>query len=391
MANPFDAVTNPLSAASSILNQLQGLNNGQWDIQESAYGHAPSPLVVFHVFKSSQDYKAGVEQVQDSVSRRLAIFEFPYVDGQTTSDLGRNGESFDFDILIHGDKYYSAYVALEKEFNNPLPGTLIHPVRGPMTVKFKEATVTHHSQKRKAVTIRARFVEHSFEASFQAAPKTTKSALADAVAFLAKIDSAITAIESNVFTAAIIIGAISAAVKSFQSDYQGTLVALNTTFNHGSSADIPGLLPTNSNAFPTASSPTDPFAGLTPSEIQAIQSPALASLQAVDRVKNNRDLANSAIALMESANNGLGALDFFDQVQILKQSAISLQSALELALQSSNATIVPYTVPSTMGLREVCFANGLAVDRAYELEQLNPQLLSTNLIPAGTILQVPSS
>lgn len=392
--NPVDFASATLSKVSGALNQLAGLNKGEWVIEEAAYGHPPGNLVVFHVFHSTQNYSAGVSQVQDSVSRRVVPFEYPYVDGQTTLDLGRSGESIDFDVVMHGDGYYAGYLALIQEFNNPLPGTLIHPVRGRMTVKFKEATVLHKSEAAKAVTLRLRFVEHNFEISFQSAPPTTKSVLADAVNFISLINGAITAVQSNLITANQVQQAIAAAIQGYHDDYTQTLVAINTTFNAGSSSDIPGLLPVNSSAgsaFPSGAAPNDPFASLTPAEIQAQQAVPLSAAQAVDKVANNRVLATAAISLMEAANGGLGALDFYDQILTIKQSAISIQKALELALSSSNAAIKQYTTPLVMGLREVCFANGIAVDRAYELEVLNPNLLSTNLIPPGTVLQVPTS
>ena len=394
LGNPTDFAKATLSGVSSLLNTLTGLNKSDWIIEESAYGHTESDLVIFHVFKSTKDYNGAVGQVQDNISRRVVPFEFPYVDGQTTSDLGRNGESFDFDILIFGPNYYAAYIALLQEFNDPRPGTLIHPIRGRMTAKFKDATITHKSDARQAVTIRARFVEHSFEVSFKAASPTTKSALADAVGFIGKINQVITKIDSNLNVLASIRNQIKALLGDYSTGYTAALVAMNTTFNGGSSSDIPGLLPNNpaaGTAFPSASDPNDPFSGLTPEQIQSQQSPALASLQAIDRVKVVRLQAAAAVASMSAANSGEGALIFYDDSLVVKQSVLSMQKVLELGLQSSNATIKKYRVPHVMGLREVCFANGLAVDRAFELEQLNPSILSANLIPKGTILEVPSS
>lgn len=394
LGNPADFAKATLSNLSGLLNSLTGLNNETWDIEESAYGHAPAPLVVFHVFKSSQDYNGAVSSVQDTLSRRVVPFEFPYVDGQTTDDLGRHGETFDFDILLFGPHYYEAYIALIQEFNNPKPGTLVHPVRGRFTAKFKEATIIHKSEARQAVALRVKFVEHNFEISFQSAKPSTKSALAKAVGFIGAISKVITAVESNVAVFTSIKNQLSALIKSYGSGYQAALVAMNTTFNQGTSSDIPGLLPTNSptnEAFPSAASPSDPFSGLTPQQIQAQQSPALASLQAIDRVTALRNQLTAAILLMESANSDDGALIFYDEIVTLKQSSLALQKVLELGLQSSTATIKSYRVPALMGLREVCFANGIAVDRAFELEQLNPDILSANYIEEGTLLQVPSS
>jgi hypothetical protein len=43
-----------------------------------------------------------------------------------------------------------------------------------------------------------------------------------------------------------------------------------------------------------------------------------------------------------------------------------------------------------MSLREVCFVNKLSPDRVQDVGQLNLGLLSTNYIPAGTVIMVPS-
>jgi prophage DNA circulation protein len=383
-----------LSGASGLLNQITGLNVEEWDIQESAYGHPPGQMVVFHVFKSKQPHQGAVAQVVDTIGRRVVPFVFPYVDGQTTDDLGRLGESFDFDILLFGPNYYAAFVALLKEFNNPVPGTLIHPVRGRFIAKFDGGMVTYHNASRQAVAIKAKFIEHNFDSSFTAPKLTTKSTLASAVSFIASIANVVNSIQSNIFVAKNFAAQAAALVGSYGSSYQSSLVALNTTFNAGTSADIPGLLPVNSSpsaAFPSATAPTDPFANLTPAQIQAQQSQVLSPAQATNLVNTLRAQATATIETLEAGSGGQGALIFYDEIKTLKQSALAVQDVLTLGLQSSNATVKNYTVPMLMGLREVCFENGLIPDRAYELELLNPQLLSTNYIEEGTVLQVPTS
>lgn len=393
-----DFATLTLSNASGFLNQLTGLNNEQWDIQESAYGHPPGEMVIFHVFKTAADYNGAVSQVQDTIKRRVVPFKFPYVDGQTTDDLGRDGETFDFDILLFGPGYYAAYLKLITEFNKPAPGTLIHPVRGPVTAKFVGATVSHRSEARQAVALRVSFIEHNFEVSFSAAKDSTKSVLAKAVAFLGAIANIINKIDSNLNVLSNVRNAIKAAVSQYHDDYQNTLVAMNTTFNSGSSNDIPGLLPNNGSpvsSFPIVEAPNDPFSGLTPAQVQSAQSPALASLQAVDRVSALRKSLNSVIDLMAAApadgSPDQGALIFYDDILSLKQSSVAMQRVLELGLQSSQATIKRYQTPRLMSVREVCFDNGLSPDRSYDLEVLNPDLLSMNYLPRGTVLQVPTS
>lgn len=412
-----------LSNASGVLNQLAGLNNATWDIQEAAYGHPPNKLVRFHIFKSAaaadlksgeslgllgrlkddflptaNDYEGAVSQIQDSISRRVVPFEYPYVDGQTTDDLGKSGQSYEFDVLLFGKGYYAAYLALIKEFDDKRPGTLVHPIYGPITAKFKQATVTHKSEAREALAMKVTFLSHDFEVSFQDAKKTTKSALATAVGFIGSINNIITKIQSNIATFSIVKSAIIGLVKGYSDLFSSSLVALNTTFNNGTSSDIPGLLPNNSaqgTAFVSGVSPNDPFANVTLSEIQSQQSPVLASLQAADRVIALRVyLTNLILTLENLAVNGVlksGSLEFYDDILVLKQSGVAVQQVLELGLQSSNATIKNYTTPRLMSVREVCFLNGLSVDRSFEVEQLNPDSLSMNFLEKGSILKVPTA
>lgn len=400
-AATMSSASSAVSGVSSALNLLTGLNLSNWNIQEAAFGHPPSNLVVFNVFKAKVDYSAGVDQVQDNIARRLAVFEFPYVDGQTTDDLGRKGESYDFNIIIYGPNYYAAYLSLIKEFNNPLPGTLVHPVRGRMIVKFKNAQVIHKSAERQAVTLRATFIEHNFEASFVAPSATTKSALSKAVSFIGAISSVITSIQSN--TAAIgvlgqvansVISGITGSVTSFNSVFTNALVAINTSFNAGSSADLPALLPVTpgtGTAFTVAESPNDPTSALTPAQIQAIQSPVLTPSQANDMVAAVWTQANNLIEMMESANRGQGALIFYSQILVIRQSVVALAQSLASALQSSNANILTYMTPRLMSVREVCFANNVPVDNFQQVLLLNPSILSANYIPQGITLQVPNS
>lgn len=390
----LSSAQNGISGASSVLNQIAGLNNEKWDIEESAYGHDPKKLVVFHVFKSVLDYNGAVDQVEDTISRRVVPFKFPYKDGQTTEDLGREGETIDFNILIFGQNYYQAYTTLLKEFNNPAPATLLHPVRGPMTVKFHEARVVHKSSERQAVAIHAKFVEHTFDVSFKSSVPTTKSLLAKAVGFISSINGVLTAVQSNLAAFSVIQKSLSTSVSGYQSTYTQALVALNTTFNSGSSTDLPSLLPTNqgnSTSFPTAVAPNDPFAGTKSQDISALQSPVLSASQARDQVSSVRATLSQLISDMEAAANGQGALIFYDQILTLRESGIALQQALELGIQTSNASVKNFTTPSVMSVREVCFENGITPDRSQELITLNPSLLSANLIPVGTILLVPTS
>jgi prophage DNA circulation protein len=385
----------PLSQASTALNLLTGLNATNWNIQESSYGTDPKKPILFHIFKTPSNFNGAVDEVQDNWSRRVIPFDYPYIDGQTNDDLGRNGESFVFNILIFGQNYYAQYRALIGEFNKSTPGTLVHPIRGPMTVKPKEAKITHRASDRQAVALQVTFVEHNFEISFTAPTLTTKSTLASAVGFISKIANVVNTVQSITTVASGVRTSLVAALTGYQNSYSSTLVALNVTFNAGSSSDLPSLLPNNAGAttFPSAEAPNSPFSGVNQNQINSSSSQAQSSLQMISSVAALRTQLLGIIQSMEQAANGQGALIYYDQILTLKQSAQAAQQSLQIGLQSSTSQVVNYTVPSNivMSLREVCFANGLNPDDAVELEQLNPSLLSTNMIPGGTVLQVPTA
>lgn len=406
--NPVDFARLTLDSSSGILDQLTGNGGNVWDIQEGAYGHKKN-IVKFHVFlgpasdslsdqvKNSlglapqPDYNAGLSHIDDTYGRRKAIYKFPYRNGQTTDDLGANGKQFDIDAIFHGQNYKRGLNLLLTELDDPTPGDFIHPVFGKIRCVPIDWTITHSHESTVAAAIRIRFITHDFDVSFQTNEKTTpstfKGAIAAAVGFFAKINNVLNKIESNILAVTILKNAAKAAVAEYQSGYTSALVKLNGTFNKdGSNTDIPGLNKTQTGGI-------FPVVGSLGSVLQAIPDDAvtneiivaLATQQATDTVIALRNQLNATIAAM-STNNGETL--FHDEILELKRSAIAMQHTLELGIQSSQSQIIDYTVPRLMSVREVAYLNGLSLDRVYDLEVLNPSLLSMNYIEAGTVMKV---
>lgn len=399
--NGFASLTGDVS---SLLTSISGAIGGTWNIQEASYGHN-GKQILFHVFKSSANYNAAVDHVQDSGGHRKIPIVFPYQDGQSTDDLGREGESFDFNILIHGPNYKAQYQKLLAEFNDPTPGTLIHPIKGKITVVAQSWIQTHMSSTKQAVALKVRFLEHSFSVDYSVADvaKNVPSALTSAISFISTISSAITFAQSIAFVASNTRNLVAAILQGYLKSYTANLNRLNQTFNGSGAVTgiggslIPGLAPTvsgqDSGVFPVAASPNSAFNGTgTTVDAQGSQqlNSALASQQAIDSIAALRVLLNSYILQIEATEDNQGSLIFYDTILSLKESAVSIQSVLELGLQTSNNTVVTYKTPREMSAREVCFANGLSPDNSYDIEVLNPSLLSLNLIPRGTIVQVPT-
>lgn len=380
----FARATN--SDVASTLLRLTGLSGDNWDIEEAAYGH--KELVKFHTFKGDTDYDGGLEQVVDSGGRRKAVFAFPYQDGQSTDDLGRRGETFEFQVLLFGKNYKKAYDQLKAEINDPSPGTLLHPVRGRIRATGLDIEITHRFDARKAMALRVKFIEHTFDITFEDRElRTTKSVLGLALSFLAAIDSILNKIDSFRALAQTVKLAIKSKMQSYREDYQTNLSNLNRTFNTTGSEDLPGLLPTNQPAsdgtVAVVISPNDPLANVT-----TTTGTALSVQQAEDNIAALRRLLNELIALLLGVNNGKGGLLFYDDILTLKRSAVAMQDVLEVGIASSKTRLITYTVPTLMSIREVCFANGLSPDLANEVLQLNPDLLSVNYIEKGTQLKV---
>lgn len=393
--NAADFAKLTLSTASNALLQLAGLSTEEWDIQESAYGHPQNdadPLVLFHVFKSSVPFNAAVSQVTDNAGRRKVPFVFPYTDGQTTDDLGRKAEAFEFDVLFHGPNYLDAYLNFLNELQDPRPGSLVHPVRGRVRVVAHEWTTTHQSQSRQAAIMKVSFWEHNFDVTFardtEQNKSNIKSALSNALSFVGKIAAVVTQVEGAIAIAQSARAFIAAAITAYNDLFQSNLQGLNQAFNEDSPDALPGLLPANDgvDSFPIVST-GDPFTQVNQTLLNPSTTATLQAQQAIDQIKFLRQQLSASIALFQSVPDG--ELVFYDAILDLKKSGIAIQEALEVGLQSSRSRIINYKVPRVMSLREVAFLNGLLPDRAVELELLNPSLLSTNHIEKDTAIKVP--
>lgn len=396
--NAADFAKVTLSDAAGLLGFLTGKAPEDWDIQEGSYNG-----VIFHVFKSKSDWDGALASIVDTGGRRKAKFRFPYVDGQTTDDLGRLGESFELDILIHGSRYINGLQALMAELNKPTPGELVHPVRGKIKCGMEHVQILHSNDKRKAVALRLTLIEHSFTLGGFGSKKdaSVKGALAQALDAIQSIQNAITNVQGAIIFASDIKASFVALLNDFKSGYSSMLGKINTTYNRGGSVDMPALLPVNNGGtlnsdgsvsqsnFPSVVSPSDPFANVPISNITAATATAVATSSLIKEANALRDDLTVIVDGLAASANGVGSLEFYDDILALKETAILLQNALEKGIASSESSLIAYVVPRVMSLREVAFLNGVDVDRVYDLEVLNPQLLSTNQIEPGVELLVP--
>lgn len=395
--NPIDFAQKVLGAGAGVLANFTGTDPSQWDIQEGSYNG-----VVFHVFESKQDWSGAVDQIQDAGGRRLVKYMYPYQDGQTTDDLGRAGETFTFNILLHGSRYKSGYIRLFRELQDSEPGLLVHPFRGQLRAKMEDFTIVHESKSRKAMLISLTMVEHNFNAGAledQAVDNSVKSWLQKALEAFQEIEATLLKVEGTLIFIQAVKNDLLALLESFKGDYSKTLGQMNKSFNNGTSDDIPGLLPTNqggtqnedgsqsSTTFQTAASPSDPFQSV-PVEGNDETSAPLTVKELEKEVNDRRTEINNILDIFNSSTDA--ALEFNEDVINFKGIAIRLQRTLEAGKASSRQSVIDFVTPRLMTIREVAFENNLKNDRVVEIEDLNPDLQSFNFIEKDTLMKIPT-
>ncbi len=399
----FARATN--SFGSSILQVFTGRGDSSWQIEEGSYqsGINPANIVIFHVFKTALDYNGALDSISDSGGRRKAKFEFPYMDGQLTEDMGRKAETFNLHIVLHGGRYQNAFNDLLTILNEPTPGTLNHPVRGKIVCAMESFEIVHEEKSRKAIAIRLTMIEHSTGALALAKRQETSapskiSKLAEA---FKKIETAITNVQAAVFLAQSVKNLIIQNLQDLQSSFGLISGNMNATFNPG--GNIPALLPVQtgglqdsngnivSNSTTIAASPADPFLNLPANLVDTALQTALAIEQLSKDIGIMRTTISDQIDELSECGNGQGSLEFFDNIIGLRESANDMQSAYDAGKQSSHVRIIKYITPQVMSMREACYANGLSPDDGIQLAFLNPELESLNYIAKGTELKVAKS
>lgn len=390
------------SFGAGILQTFTGRGNSDWIIEECSYksGINPDNIARFHIFRTATDYDGALASISDSGGRRLAKFQFAYMDGQVTEDMGRKAETFSLDIVLHGNNYLTAFVQMMQILNEPVPGTLIHPVRGEIVCKMETYELVHQSTERKAVAIKLVFEEHSFDAiALPNLPETSAPSLLSKLGqAFNKIENAINAVQGTVLLVQSVKNQIKAGIQAYQQAFSKISGNMNATFNPGNR--IPAISPTQSggvlngsgqvvsNSVSVAASPDDPLQSVPQSVLSSQTLAAVAVDQLFKDINTARGLLGDAIQSMEAAADGRGAQEFFDNIMDLRTTAVDLQNAFEAGKKSSQANVTKYVTPTVMSVREVAFANGLGPDDGIQVMYLNPELDSANFIPKGTTLNV---
>lgn len=435
-----------LATGSSVatIAALFGKNPEEWDILEASYNFVP-----FLVLTSKVDWGGALSSIRDSGGRRLAKFQFPYKDGQTTDDLGRSPESFDCDIVLFGDSYLNGMSKLFKELQSPEPGTLVHPIRGVVTCKMQNFEMIHSHDHRKAVQIKITFVEHNFDlASYGSVSfkKNFKNLLSDVMAVFNAIQGLKNKIQGAINLYNSIKTVLNDNIDAYNAAFTQTTININKVFNKGSTSDFPSLLPANQggvldssgNILGTTQTSTtsndDPFKNIPVQQIQAQiaanqallatqqyentgllegitdantsfqalanVSLALGSLIAENQINSCRDLATTLIknlakvkynsSQFSTDDDSDGSIFFANEILDMKRSCILLQNAYEAGKRQTKIGVKKYIVPNNMSIRMIAFLNHIDANDCYEIDLLNPELETTNLVLKGTEVLVPT-
>lgn len=413
---------------SNILGILGGLANpygapseGEWNLQEASFtpvdGQTPgTPVKFFTPIRSREEsvggYLTAMEQAQDEGGRRLAIYEYPYRDGQFAEDLGRMGDKFNFLVVFHGVNYQRKYAEFQiSVIRQRLAGTLKHPVFGDVPARLQSYQFVHTHDKYNAVVLRATFIEDN-SATITAlgqggalGPGLVDSRNRSALGTLTRVQSFV---QQKIFEVSALLmlpravqQGLQQRLDSITGAYSRLLGQMAATFGSDSSLNQLGSATgsfTEANAGVTTSGTTLPpvfEVGLTPEEQAVVESQRDAYVNA-NQVTSQQLVFQSNVVRAQVAesirytddNTGVDGAEIS---LAYRELAADFQRAAEACIQGTAAQTFEYTVPYEMSLREVAFLNLLKADRQNDLERLNPNIESINFIAKGTVLTVPAA
>jgi len=297
--------------------------------------------------------------------------------------------------------------------------TLTHPtlsaIRGNLKVRFKDYEVVHRYDEWNAVTIKATFIEDQTGAiKTQEIGSNPDSALRSALQTIVSAQASISQDISNVTALLLLPTAIKSAMSQRLSTITGQISRLlgQLAVTFSTNAQIQSLaaqaaqagvamLNVNSGTVQNAGSGT--LSTLPPvyqvgfdTTTQSALASQVANFSSANQITQSQAVyfANSARAAISAAiaevNTNFGNYGY-DAVVNYRSMAIAIQQSVEASIASSQTQVVLYTVPISMSLRAIAFANGLTPDRQNDIEALNPTLGSVNLVPQGTVVTVPAA
>jgi prophage DNA circulation protein len=412
-------MSNILADASSFSNPYGAQAKGEWNLSKGVFTTKDGSTVFYYIKDPAPTQRTAIEQITDSGGRRLAIYEYPYRDGQRVADLGRKGETYTFSIKFFGLNYVSLFNAfLAQVVNSNLQGTLTHPVRGAVSARFRDYEFQHVYNEWNAITIKATFIEDNTEElqAISVPASSPDSVLRNALQFVTDAQSAISTALTEAAGLIALPGAILTSLEQRLSSITGQasrlLGQLVATFSTNAqlqslatkASNVTGGVPQlytgtattqNGGSGTTSQLPPTLQVGFSPTTQTAVvaqianfvNANQITTSQAVFAANQLRALISAAIADINTylGNNG------YDSMVQYRSLANSMQEAVESAISTAQNQIILYVVPEDMSLRMIAKNNGLDPDRQNDIEALNPYLQSVNLVSEGTQILVPSA
>ena len=127
----FADITDTFSDISAFSNPYGVPAKAQWNLNAGEYTNSYNiKTTIFFETTRGEDpnQKTALEQTSDNAGRRLAIYEYPYIDGQRVDDLGRKGETFTFNLKFFGTNYQNKLQEFIKIFDPFISLSLYAPI-----------------------------------------------------------------------------------------------------------------------------------------------------------------------------------------------------------------------------------------------------------------------
>lgn len=408
-----------LEDISAFSNPFGAPSKGEWNLSKGIFTNSlGQQIILFFEERKGEDRQqmTAMDNVDDTGGRRLAIYEYPYIDGQQVKDMGRKGETHNFSLKFFGPNYQF----LLQEFfrvcvNDSGSGILLHPTlsssRGAMSVKLRDYAIVHRHDEWNAVNLKVVFIEDSTGQirTRNLAPVSTDSILRSALQTLSSVQSFVEGVLFDVGALLLLPGSIIASfeqrLESITGAYSRLIGQISATFSPtsntlkiSSEAGSLNTSPTNLNSGTTTSGNTLPpvfqagFDPTTQAYIDSqrenfINSNQITPQQAIFQANQVRQSITTAIAEIETIYGN----DGYSMILEYRRMANSIQEMVEVAISSSRSKLKVYTTPKDMSLRAIAKENGLSPDRQNDIEALNPYLPSVNFVLSGSKILVPIS
>jgi len=431
-------LTDLINSISNVSNPYGAPSQGLWNLQRGIFQQLTNGnvqrSVVFFFEKKGAPASAGqipeniqsntaVDQINDTGGRRLAVYEYPYRDGQEVADLGRKGETFTVNIKFWGLQY-------KERFDNFMDNVakysgdaqIIHPVRGVFPVKFRDWDFIHRYDESNAITIKATFIEDNSvqlqnlngDKQNTSKPTSVDQAIRNGLSKLSQYQSAINSAISDATailllpkaiqnSMALKLKSITDAIAGLQAQYAATFSHSAVTNKANAQAAQAGVTVLNLNSGTVSNAGTTTTSKLPPVMQVGYDPVASALLQAQvstfvnasqvttqQAIFSANSIRSSISAAISDAESNLGVYSF-DTIFNYRQMAVMVQDLTEACVSQAQTQVISYTPTIPMSLRQIAFANNLAPERQNDIEALNPFLPSVNRVEAGTTVLVPAS